>query len=941
RTQFVHTKIQLTFCPGHNCSRGPRPPVPLAVCSASDDSADHHSSSSARVMLSVPSRRPGKRPAPPGPEGGDGGGEADWISGLPDDLLHLVLVRLDCAREAARTSILARRWRRLWARLPEYTFWDMEPEEVETALVQVTRSSLDDLDIDLVLRPGSALDGASSLLRAAARLSSETVTISLYRLVEEDAAIELPCFDRTSCLILKLRRVPLAPPPPLSGEFSRLETLQLATGSNIFPGLLPSCPRLRVLVIHAYRELEEVTIHSATLEELAVQSLEAFSGIPRIDIDTPELKKSNLNVNMDLEFSLTFSAPKVEELVWTLGCLPGNVGLAELRLNDLNYSLRQGVRTLRLDIDYTYETLVPDRSFAEEIARLRVTDFSVLELFIKKIGHAFGPLMLDLLQIKPAIQRLKVVIERGEVEGEEGAEEESCPQNCPCRQPINWKSQTISLPDLEEVLISYDFEGGDDEEVDFLKLLFRCAPGLKSMHVGVRDMVYKKICSICKENPRVKCEVSHCYRRPGKWPAPPDPKGGDGDGDGEDRISGLPDDLLHLVLVRLDCTREAARTSILARRWRGLWTRLPEYTFFWDMEPEVVETALAQVTRSSLDDLYIDVVLKPESALDRASWLLRAAARLSLQHRAAAVMLPFFNRTTSLILNIEGMPIAVPPTGEFSRLESLELATSSNIFPALLHRCPCMRVLRINARRELEEVTVHSETLEELDVEGVQLLNDIRKIDINTPELKKMKFDVEMGLEFSVTVSAPKVEEVDWEFVSEHENIGLAIVRLFVLEYSLSQGVNTLRLTIDCMSDSGVPNRSFAEEIARLRVSDFSVFELTVETNGHAFGPLLLHLLQIQPAIQRLMVDLRQGKEEEFCTHNCTCRQPVNWENENISLADLEEVLISYNLEGEDEEVGFLKLLFRCAPGLKGAELDPVLGTHTDGVLDNLVTVAH
>ncbi|TVU23158.1 hypothetical protein EJB05_30244, partial [Eragrostis curvula] len=38
--------------------------------------------------------------------------------------------------------------------------------------------------------------------------------------------------------------------------------------------------------------------------------------------------------------------------------------------------------------------------------------------------------------------------------------------------------------------------------------------------------------------------------------------------DGEDRISGLPDVLLHCILVRLGSARAAARTRVLSRRWR-------------------------------------------------------------------------------------------------------------------------------------------------------------------------------------------------------------------------------------------------------------------------------------------------------------------------------------------------------------------------------------
>ncbi|TVT99098.1 hypothetical protein EJB05_55549 [Eragrostis curvula] len=394
-------------------------------------------------MLSSPSRRPGKRPAPPGSEDGDGDGE-DRISSLPDDLLHLVLVRLGCAREAARASVLARRWRGLWIRLPEYTFRDMGLEAVETALTQVTRPALDRLDIKADLKSEAVPGRVSSLLRAAARLSPESVSVNLDNLFEGDAAIELPCFDRTRSLVLEMDGVPIAPPP--AGDFSSLESLELTTGSNIFAALLPSCSHLRVLQIHACSELKEVTVHSATLEELAVESVyPLFSDIPRIDIDAPELKKMKLDVEMGRVFSMTISAPKVEKLDWKFGSTTDKIGFATHRLLSLDYSLTQGIGTLHLDIDDMCVTPIPDRTFAQEIARLQVTDFSVLEVVVETYGHAFGPLLLHLLQVQPAIQRLQVVVDQGEEKNKE-----LCPQNCPCRQPANWESKNISLTNLEE-----------------------------------------------------------------------------------------------------------------------------------------------------------------------------------------------------------------------------------------------------------------------------------------------------------------------------------------------------------------------------------------------------------------------------------------------------------------------------------------------------------
>ncbi|KAM0893823.1 hypothetical protein ACQ4PT_024862 [Festuca glaucescens] len=44
--------------------------------------------------------------------------------------------------------------------------------------------------------------------------------------------------------------------------------------------------------------------------------------------------------------------------------------------------------------------------------------------------------------------------------------------------------------------------------------------------------------------------------------------------DGEDRISALPDELLQYMMSFL-LSRDAVRTSLLARRWRTLWKSVP------------------------------------------------------------------------------------------------------------------------------------------------------------------------------------------------------------------------------------------------------------------------------------------------------------------------------------------------------------------------------
>ncbi|TVU02262.1 hypothetical protein EJB05_52258, partial [Eragrostis curvula] len=67
------------------------------------------------------------------------------------------------------------------------------------------------------------------------------------------------------------------------------------------------------------------------------------------------------------------------------------------------------------------------------------------------------------------------------------------------------------------------------------------------------------------------------------------------DMDDGDRISSLPDDLLLSILVRLRSTPAAARTSLLSRRWRHLWTQLREVVLENLHSSATVTAALAQL----------------------------------------------------------------------------------------------------------------------------------------------------------------------------------------------------------------------------------------------------------------------------------------------------------------------------------------------------------
>jgi hypothetical protein len=56
-------------------------------------------------------------------------------------MIFEVLARLNCACAAARTGILSRRWRDLWARLPNLAFRDIPASVIIEALSHLGRGT--------------------------------------------------------------------------------------------------------------------------------------------------------------------------------------------------------------------------------------------------------------------------------------------------------------------------------------------------------------------------------------------------------------------------------------------------------------------------------------------------------------------------------------------------------------------------------------------------------------------------------------------------------------------------------------------------------------------------------------------------------------------------------------------------------------------------------
>ncbi|XP_066353868.1 uncharacterized protein [Miscanthus floridulus] len=231
-----------------------------------------------------------------------------------------------------------------------------------------------------------------------------------------------------------------------------------------------------------------------------------------IDIVAPVLKKVKVEAGRANILRVSFLAPVVEELCWSLKynslhlysdffmvtgewCLGGiGVRFGGKQLPHINILRLDIYRTCLMDVERGGER----QSITEAIARLPVTNFSVLELYISAKAHVIGPLVSCLLQILPATQKLKLVMV---CQSEEAS--------CPYEQSESWGSDNIPLTDLEVVEIT-GF-AGEDHELDLMEFIFRCAPALGTMSVTFSEHLssemVEEIFSISIRYPSVEFKI--------------------------------------------------------------------------------------------------------------------------------------------------------------------------------------------------------------------------------------------------------------------------------------------------------------------------------------------------------------------------------------------------------------------------------------------------
>ncbi|CAN1751739.1 F-box/FBD/LRR-repeat protein At1g78750 [Linum perenne] len=208
--------------------------------------------------------------------------------------------------------------------------------------------------------------------------------------------------------------------------------------------------------------------------------------------------------------------------------------------------------------------------------------------------------------------------------------------------------------------------------------------------------------------------------------------------DGRDRISELPDEIIHQVLRRISSPAKAARTAVLSRRWRSVWSCYPA----------------VQYRHSDFPRLTVEKTLK----------IFKKFVKASMER---------FSRHSQI------------------RMETLDisLAGYSDDYISLVKQ-----LLKFATERKVEEISlISTETkLAEIEINAPRLQNlllsgvfSLQKMELRAPKLKHLEIDCEFfesDVLNAVISELPSLRTLAFRGFNTEKKLKLSIPRLEVFK---------------------------------------------------------------------------------------------------------------------------------------------------------------
>ncbi|CAN0923112.1 hypothetical protein LINGRAHAP2_LOCUS33408 [Linum grandiflorum] len=269
-----------------------------------------------------------------------------------------------------------------------------------------------------------------------------------------------------------------------------------------------------------------------------------------------------------------------------------------------------------------------------------------------------------------------------------------------------------------------------------------------------------------------------------------------------DRISELPEEIIHLILERLPCHEQAAKTSILSRRWLHLWRSYPLVEFhvstmqkfrrrFRSFAASTSKRLLAPSTPLTLDSFIIS--LESPKMLGRGFSQLLSSASIGVDddddvaRSPLKVVLMTSSTTVSLPLGFEGGKLLNCGRTRFLDLRGFDLSRMHNLKTRLDNlRELCMYRTRVSDQ-SFPSCLANASHHEKLGLESIDGINRLDISACNFPSLKSLSFNRQSrtdGLQQLQLSSAPLLHSITFRGTSMNVVTSLSAPSVEFLDFN-------------------------------------------------------------------------------------------------------------------------------------------------------------